>query len=442
MGADASIYSLIRQPQAAPGPLEQYGSTLQLKSLMDQQGLAALQRKQLESAIAEDDAVKAFYGNLGTANPRDRIGDLLRVSPKAGMQAQKFYQESDKTKADLLKTDRENLLALAEQSLKDMKSVTPETWGAYRDRAIQMAGMFVTPEVREIAMKSAMAMPAQFDPNYIKNNLLTGEQLFNPKPQAVGGKIVDMNAQTNPSVIGKDVTPTQAESAQIANHDLIPDGNGGYKVNQPLIQAKSGIASAGAARNITNVNSYTPASEEAQKEFMKSSRVNYENLRNVPSQLQNLDKAKKLIGQSSPFVGSFGDKKLSVVQFLNNNLGTNIAADQVANAGELRTRVFQNIMDNLKKMDAQPSQMQQQIMMDALGNLNTDPKAMKQMLDAYADVLRSKVAIHNKEVAGAQKQGVKFPYDPIIDMRSSSPGGGQFTQEQIDAELRRRGVIK
>ena len=88
---------------------------------------------------------------------------------------------------------------------------------------------------------------------------------------------------------------------------------------------------------MTLVNTFTPASEEAQKEFMKASRVNYEKLRDAPVQIANIEKAKGLIGPSSPFVGSFGSTKREIVKFFNNNLGTSIDPEAVANSGELRT---------------------------------------------------------------------------------------------------------
>jgi hypothetical protein len=173
---------------------------------------------------------------------------------------------------------------------------------------------------------------------------------------------------------------------------------------------------AGASKNITNVNAFTPASEEAQRDFIKSTRQTYDQLKQAPVALQSIEKAKALIPSAKGFMGPGGEPLLEAAKFLNNRIGTSINTEGVKSAEELRTRIFFNIMDNLKKMDAQPSQMQQQIMMESLGKLGTDPNALPAVLDAFADVIKGKVQLHNTEVEGAISRGVKFPYDPMIKM--------------------------
>ena len=175
-----------------------------------------------------------------------------------------------------------------------------------------------------------------------------------------------------------------------------------------------------AAKTITNVNAYTPASEEAQRDFMKSTRTTYDQLKSAPVLLQNIDKAKALIPKAKGFMGTGGETLLEAAKFLNNRMGMSINISGIKNAEELRSRIFFNIMDNLKKMDAQPSQMQQMIMMDSLGKLGTDPNALAAVLDAYADTVRGKVDLFNTEVEGAEQKGVKFPYNPRIKVQGGS----------------------
>lgn len=196
-------------------------------------------------------------------------------------------------------------------------------------------------------------------------------------------------------------------------------------LNPDVIAAREKIAGAGASRQITNVNTFTPASEAAQTEFMKSTRTTYDQLKHAPVLLENIDKAKALIPGARGFMGTGGETLLEAAKFLNNRIGTNINTEGIKNAEELRSRIFFNIMDNLKKMDAQPSQMQQQIMQDSLGKLGTDPNALSGVLDAYADTIRGKVVQHNREVGGATQRGVKFPYDPVIELRAGPVGQGK-----------------
>jgi len=172
------------------------------------------------------------------------------------------------------------------------------------------------------------------------------------------------------------------------------------------------------------------ASVVAAKQFMESTRTTYDQLKNAPAQLKNLAEAKALIPKAKGFMGPGGESLLGAAKFLNNRLGMSINTEGVKSAEELRTRIFANIMDNLKKMDAQPSQMQQVFMMEALGNLGTDPNALTNVLNAYEDTIRNKVEVHNAEVEGAKNYGdVKFPYDPRIKLPPSNRG------EKIGSDL-------
>jgi hypothetical protein len=179
---------------------------------------------------------------------------------------------------------------------------------------------------------------------------------------------------------------------------------------------KMQVANAGAARSITNVNAFTPASEEAQRDFIKSTRTTYDALKNAPSTLKNIEEAKRLIPSAKGFMGPGGEPLLDAASFLNNRLGTKINTQGVKDATELRSRLFQGIIENLRKLDANPTENQQNALRTALGNVGTDPNALPAVLDSFADTVRSKVDMHNAEVGGAVNRGVKFPYDPTIKL--------------------------
>lgn len=179
--------------------------------------------------------------------------------------------------------------------------------------------------------------------------------------------------------------------------------------NKPLVQVDTG----------------TKASEEAAKQFTQATRQTYEQLKHAPVALQSIEMAKALIPQAKGFMGPGGEALLEAAKFLNNRLGATINTEGVKSAEELRTRIFFNIMDNLKKMDAQPSQLQQQIMMESLGKLGTDPNALVNVLDAFGDVIRGKVEQFNHEVSGAEKRGTRFPYDPRITLPPKRGAGGE-----------------
>lgn len=152
------------------------------------------------------------------------------------------------------------------------------------------------------------------------------------------------------------------------------------------------------------------AGEHTAAEVLKGLQENYSRLRDVPQQLQNIESAKAIVSQAKGFMGPAGESLLGAAKLLNDRLGTSINVQGVKGAEELRTRIFMNVMDNLKKMDAQPSQLQQQIMQQALGSLGTDPGALPKMLDAYSGALQNKVGIYHQQVDEAKSIGVNWPH--------------------------------
>jgi hypothetical protein len=171
----------------------------------------------------------------------------------------------------------------------------------------------------------------------------------------------------------------------------------------------------------TKVNAYVPASETAQQDFIKSATEERKALRNAPDTLKNIDAAKKLIPSASTFMGAGGEPLLAAASFLNNRLGFAISTKGVTDATVLRTRLFEGILDNLKKLDSQPSQEQQRVLNEALGNLGTDPAALGQILDRIAETVTTRVERYNTDVTEAEGRGVKFPFKPQITMPVAKP---------------------
>lgn len=189
------------------------------------------------------------------------------------------------------------------------------------------------------------------------------------------------------------------------------------------------IARAGAAR--TQVNSFIPASETAQTEFIKEFRDTYKQLKTAPVDIANLRRAAELAQtEGRKYMGTGGQAFLSAAKFLKNRLGVDIDAKALADAEEARTVLFQNVLGNLRKLDAQPSQQQQFIMQEALGNLDTDPDALPRVVQVYEDVIRGRVEQHNREFAEMKANpnlANAFPYSLEIKLPPAvtvtGPGG-------------------
>ena len=165
-----------------------------------------------------------------------------------------------------------------------------------------------------------------------------------------------------------------------------------------------------------NVNTLDTASNAAQKQFMDESAKTRTSLRNSKGAIDNINKAIALIPSSAQFMGPGGEPLLNAASFLNNRLGLNINTKGVTDATELRSRIFSNVIDTLKKLDSQPSERQQATLEKALGTIGEDPKALVNVLRAFQDVIRTKVEDYNADVTKAEKRGVKFPFEPQIDL--------------------------
>lgn len=235
------------------------------------------------------------------------------------------------------------------------------------------------------------------------------------KTHTVGGRIV--------SGAGKVLYEAPPETSDIKEYEYAKKNQGFKGSFIDFMQIKP---SAGAARQVMQVNTQLPASEEAQKEFMKEMRQTYSALKQAPTVLDNIEKAKALVPQAKGFMGAGGEGVLQAASFLNNRLGTSINTQGVKSAEELRSRLFLGIMDNLKKLDSQPSQQQQAALQQALGSIGTDPNALPRVLDVFGDTIRQKVDLYNEEASSAEGRGVKFPYKPTITLkpRAGAETGG------------------
>lgn len=180
-------------------------------------------------------------------------------------------------------------------------------------------------------------------------------------------------------------------------------------------------------RSITNINTVDTASETAMKEYMKDVSDQRKMYSSAPAVLENIEKAKALIPAAKGFMGTGGEGMLEAAKFLNNRFGMAIDPKGIKSAEELRSRLFMGVMDNLKKMDSQPTQAQQAALQEAVGKLGSDPNALPQILDIMADALRTKIDLYNADVTEAEKRGVKFPYKPQIDLppKPSTAGAGR-----------------
>lgn len=240
--------------------------------------------------------------------------------------------------------------------------------------------------------------------------------MLKPRELTEGASLIQMTPEGTYQTIGGGAPKSTTEMKNY--QEAVKNGYKGSFMDYQLDLKRA------SAQNI-NVSTGVPFQEQLYTDAAKALVADYTTLKSIPSQVKQLDRVAQLAPKS--FAGSGANVKLEAAKFLNNNLGLNIAPEKIQNTEELRTVLFTNIMDNLKKMDASPSQEQQRIMQASLGNIGTDPNALPKVVNVYKEILLNKAEEHNRRVGQTVERGFKYPFDITIQVptRQANTGGRQ-----------------
>jgi len=455
--------------QAQPQPINMLGQMGQIYAL-----------KAAKQEFEGGEALRDFYAGGGdTSTPEGRRA-LLAANPKLGSQIlnqqSEMLQRDVKTQAESLKTIKENVGAVntPEAMAEYLRGAYTTPGGAALakliplDRAISAiptdpkafadykrnfgltADKLFESADAQLSSRTSLAttgmttaatrrgqdmLDAREREKLLTLETATGPGTYNPydksgvirpmtqapwsPPNATAAPPVNVGGGTLGSGTFNPTAPVVAPTGAAPANALALNLTGAPTVNNLRQQQGAGGFTQAQPKGpsaITTVNAYVPASEAAQGEYIKSTRATFDQLKHAPTVLDNIEKAKALIPTAKGFMGTGGETMLEAAKFMNNRLGTSIDTAGIKSAEELNSRLFMGIMDNLKKMDAQPSQQQQAAMKQALGSIGTDPNAMGAVLDVFGDIVRGKVDIHNQEVTDAEARGTKFPYNPVIKL--------------------------
>jgi hypothetical protein len=265
--------------------------------------------------------------------------------------------------------------------------------------------------------------------SYIPKSQLAQDSL--PRPVETPGQLSNAGQTQLPILMAERAKQAQTGQvdpqleAEIANAQKRASGQ--YPTGGPVASGLGGPRKFGQtqAEQIQQAGQ-TASNTEAGKEFVAEMRQNYAKLRDVPATLENMERAKTLAAsQAKDFMGPLGQSKLAVTKFLRSNVPgmSNLDTSGVTSAEELQSTLFNQVMDNLKKMDASPSQYQQQVMQEAFGTLKTDPQSVPKILDVFQDILRNRVNLHNQTVKSAESRGTAFPYDISVNLKPKAGTG-------------------
>lgn len=423
MPLDTNIALQVR-PFQMESPVNAMSQMYQLQGAQQANQLNTMKMAEYERARQEEEGLRNFLAGADIKAPQTRA-ELTTRFGKTGLGYAKALAEQESAALEQKTKQLKFAGDLAEQAGRIYSTVTDEaSWQRARPRLAALGG-------------DASTLPPTFDPTFVQGELAQALSVKDRMEQHFAQQDLSGSVQTL-------AMPKYALPGTPSNAMVVPGSN----VNKTPLPAdveaqRMRIANAGAARQVTNVNTQIPASEEAQKEFMKEARVTFNTLKSAPSVLANMEEAKKLVPSAKGFMGPGGEPMLKAASFLNNRLGTNIATEGVTDATVLRSRLFTGVIENLRKLDAQPTQSQQQVLQDAIGNLGTDPNALPRVLDAFGDILREKVGSYNAEVQDAESRGVKFPYNPVIKLPGvKTPAANQIPGQSTPARtVTRTGTV-
>ena len=171
---------------------------------------------------------------------------------------------------------------------------------------------------------------------------------------------------------------------------------------------------------------------EGNKTLISGLANEYNSLSQLENTITAIQKARRINkkGDASMFQGSFADTKLAVAKFASDNLGITINPQGISDAQELTSVLFTNVLDNLKKMDASPSEAQQRMLAKAMGTTESTPEALEMILKFWEDNMVSKIGNYNKKVnslTDEQKEMLGHQRTIRVPSYTGSANGRQFT---------------
>lgn len=365
------------QQTTASGYVVPYSFTQGLAKLLQGYGAKKLEGEAIDSQKAASgkyqQQLAALLGTGGSTTPQTSAPG----SPNTLADASVLMNDPKLLELAKFRAEQSKPIALREGDL-----VRPGADGNYQSVFSQPK---LSPDMQPIRNPQGQVTGAQAIPGAAEGT----EQLAAAKGRG--------QAQSELITVDTPQGPRLMTKAQAANQ-AAPSG-AGIALQDPAVQHASNTASAKGVDDIF---------------------TNYGTLRTAPDTIANLENVKKLAADPKLYAGSGAETKLAVAKFFNNNLGTHIAEDKVKNTEVLRSELFRQVVDNLKKMDSQPSESQQKMLQQSMGSIGTDPNAIPRVVQITQDIIAQRVGIHNKNVDQAMANGTKFPFTPHINLPKHS----------------------
>jgi hypothetical protein len=412
MPSDASIYGMI-QPLKQQGPLELYGQMAQVKNLMGAGQLQDLQRSELERGIAEEGKIRDLFSR-GNVRPEE----LMAISPKRGMEFQKSQLEQKKAQGEIDKN-------AAETAAKNVKMLRDSTASVQNDAGLALlrertASLFGPDIASQIPQSTSLPGFAEWQRKAIMDSDAFLDRV-SPKPPA--GHSMRPDGSLSP------VDPEYLRGrTAIAAAGQTPawDSERGIWITPPGAAPQPGAGPAGPASPNAPQNLPPRASDVTgmRKEFNDLPEV-----RNFRATVPIFNSALK-----AP------DTRAGDIQFAY-TIGKIFDPNSVVREGELKlvgeaATVLEKFQGELRTLTEGKGRLTPQTRRELLETARARVKELEAAQGAVRKAYESQAKARN------------LPFDQIFadmpavgDIPTVKPAAN-FTPEQIDAELRRRGVIK
>lgn len=356
----------------APNPLEYLAAGLKAYGGMKgeqqtQQEIGELAKRRNEQMAA---ALQGFGRQMqGTpaVDVADGPGQTFTAPAQAGDPMGAYQQLMSSGIPELQKIGMQGVATTAQDVQKRQQLLQDQETERQRKLADQARIMGLLQSAKTPQEAIAAGVPAELVKTYYDTSL------GKTKGVVINGQLVD------PTNIGATVAP-QAPAVNLRTDLLIPGPDGKLIPNQPLIDAKKGIASAGASRNSTTVIN------AGQKEFEKQLgeldakqlakyRDNAETAQSLLGTVANLREAEKM----GAYSGGGADTRLAVSSMIEG--WTGIAPKGLVGSQIYNAEANKLILDRVKALGANPSNADREFIQKTVPQLATSAEARKQMAD-------------------------------------------------------------
>lgn len=441
MVADASIYSMIRQPQAGPGPLEQYAQGQTVRNLMQAGQLQDVQLQQAQKGIADEEQVAAAYRESG-GDPI-KLRDLLygkglykqaTAADKAGLERK--VQEADlKHKGAQTEKLTAETLSANTKMLRDQLATVRDDAGLSRLRDDTM---------RIFGMKAASGIPMSVnDPNFTawqSDQLMTADELLKRlKPELkmtdIGGKVIPVNPYTGAQQ-GGGIAKTAAPM------NPVWDSERGTFINPPSLggPVAGGVSPQPAGAAPASGGPAAPVSAPAPALPPRASDIT--NLRKEFNDLPEVKNYRSVVPIFNSAIKA-PDTRAGDIQFAY-TIGKIFDPNSVVREGELKlvgdaATVLERFQGELRTLTEGKGRLTPATRRELLQTAEARVKELEAAQAAARATYETQAKAKNMPL---DQIFIEMPKLEKLPNTTSGRIGGLPTRSDIDAELRRRGVIK